>query len=125
MDLILWCAPNKPMHTPFLSQRSISYSWAYTLSFPSSVHFFFCDAVPHFLINDPSWTLNQTHLFSHSHTQERLYIMLTSQTHIQIRFTHMTDGVQGQRDAMLVIRVTDLQYVSGICKSLCGFVCAI
>lgn len=36
----------------------------------------------------------------------------------------MTDGVQGQRDAVFVTRVTDLQYVSGMCNSERGCVCA-
>ena len=46
------------------------------------------------------------------------------QTQITKTDTHtcMTDGVEGQRDAVFVTRVTDLQYVPGMCNS-CVWVC--
>ncbi len=90
-------------------------------------------AVPHFLINDLAWALNQTLSLplsnKHTHAQAQTsysYHTNTSQTttnHKKQIPTHMTDGVEGQGDAVFVTSVTDLQYVAGMCNSVCGCVC--
>lgn len=80
----------------------------------------FASVVPHFLKNDPSWALNQTSSPTHTNRGTHTRYTLLSQTHAQIRITRVTDGVQGQRDAVFVMCVTDLQYVPGIRNSLRG-----
>lgn len=46
------------------------YSHRYTLSYLCSVHNFCWAAVPHFLINDLAWALNQTHPHTHKHASQ-------------------------------------------------------
>lgn len=116
------------------------HSHRYTLSYPRSVCNFCWAAVPHFLINDLASALNQTLSLSHAHTHRHAHTHMqahisysyhtnTSQTHTNHKKkqipTHMTNGVEGQRDAVFVTSVTDLQYVQGMCNSVCGCVCVI
>lgn len=82
--------------------------------FLSSEYFFCWAAVPHFLINDMAWVLNQTlsllslSLLSHlSLCYTHIHIVFTAHKSQKQIHIGMTDGVEGQRDAVFVTRVTD------------------
>lgn len=100
----------------------ISYSHDYALSGPSLPLLCCCAS---FL--DKWYVLcTSSDTFPHTHTDmcKGMYTgdTLISPTHASE--SHMWQiGVQGQRDAAFVIRVTDLQHVAGICNWLCEHVC--